>query len=97
MTLVEDLRILGRMNYRQLGMILLAGLVVWWITSALITLLAHFVWDLWRSTEPESLGHAAMTAFYVSSLAEPVMTIVSVLAGLRIGYLTFSRFKKALV
>ncbi len=94
MTLAEDLRILGKMSYRQLALILLAGLVSWWLASAFITLVAHILWDVLRSAEPESLGHAAMVSFYVRSLAEPVMTLAGLIAGLWVGYLTFSRFKK---
>lgn len=94
MTLADDLGFLGRMNYRQVVMILLSGLVVWWLTSAVITLGAHVVWDLWRNAEPVSLGYAA---FYVSPLAEPVSNVVSLIAGFWMGYRTFSKFKKAMV
>lgn len=97
MTLAEDLRILGRMSYRQVGIVLVSGLVMWWLTSAVVTLVAHTLWTLWRNAESESLGHAAMAAFYVTSLAEPVMAVVSLIAGLWVGYLTFTRYKKALI
>ncbi len=98
MTLAEDLRILGRMSYRQVGIVLLSGLVTWWLTSAVATLVTATLWGLWRNAEPESIGHAAVAALYVVTiLAEPVMAVVSLIAGLWIGYLTFSRFKKTIV
>ncbi|MXW53826.1 MAG: hypothetical protein F4X44_07495 [Gammaproteobacteria bacterium] len=97
MTLAEDLRILGRMSYRQVGIVLLSGLVMWWLTSAVVTFVAHTLWMLWRNAEPESLAHSAMVAFYVTSLAEPVKAVVSLFVGLWVGYLTFSRFKKTIV
>lgn len=96
MTVAEDLRILGRMSYRQVVMILLSGLATWWLASGAVSVAAYFLWDWWQKAESESLGHAAMVAFYVSSVTEPLVTIVSLIAGLWVGYLTFSSFKKAI-
>ena len=92
MTLEEDLRMLGRMTYRQFAMILLAGLVTWWFVNAVFALIGLFIVELMTL----SFENAAMWTFYVSAFINPISTILGLIGGLWVGYATFGRFKKTI-
>ena len=92
MTLEEDLRVLGKMTYRQFAMILLAGLVTWWFVNAVFA----FIGLVFVELISLSFDNVAMWTVYVSAFENPISAVVSLIGGLWVGYATFSRFKKTI-
>ena len=92
MTLAEDLRTLGRMTFRQVALILLAGLVTWWFANAVFAFIGLVFVELLSL----SFDNVAMWNFYVSAFENPISAVVSLIGGLWVGYATFSRFKKTI-
>ncbi len=110
MSISEDFRVLGRLSYRQVVIVLLAGWVAWWLTYTGVSSLAGFI-GLWlynldeqmqsvSSTNPGSVSRFAMDVFYLRMagfVTEPLVNLAGLIAGFWIAYITFGRFKKAMV
>lgn len=96
MTIVDELRILGRLNFLQLTVILLVGLVLWWIVSATIESGGESLLILLLDPDDETTTYWVIRSI-VNSIVDPIASVLGVFAGLCTGYGTFGMYKKKLL
>ena len=96
MTIVDELRILGRLNFLQLTVILLVGLMLWWIVSETIESGAESLLISLLDPDDETTYYWVIRSI-VSSIVNPIASVLGVFAGLWAGYGTFCLYKKKLL
>lgn len=90
---VDNLEGLGQMTVRQIGMILLSGVLAWWLMSASLKL-ALYSWHAWPGSDASELtATMVIHKAYVVSIANPIIGWLSPLVGFCVGYITFRKYK----
>ncbi|MCY4142550.1 MAG: hypothetical protein OXG08_02525 [Gammaproteobacteria bacterium] len=109
MTISEDVRVLGRLSYGQVVIVLLAGWAAWWFTHAVVNAVVGFV-GLWlfnfdeqiisgaeQTSSSSQLGAYILQLRMMGIVLTPFINLASLIAGFWIAYFTFGRFKNAQV
>lgn len=93
---VDNLEGLGQMTVRQIGMILLSGVLAWWLMSASLKL-ALYSWHAWPGSDAPGLtATMVIHKAFVVAIANPIIGWVSPAVGLCVGYITFRKYKSHL-
>ena len=100
MTIMEDLKILGQLTFRQVVLILLSILVTQWIVNLGFAILGWY-WLEWlrhvAESELWSIGDAAIRSYWVNTAFSITTKLVGWIMSLWVGYMTFSRFTRGVV
>lgn len=94
MSVAGELQLLGRVSFRQLLAILLAGIVVWWLVSIAFSGSLQLLLRWLVGTDVE-VGQAFLMGGISQSVVKTLGNVVGAFAGMWASYGTFCTFKNA--